>query len=51
MSRAFGFGIMVIVFATLLPDIFTAVKILLLKVLGLASIVLDNIATAGIHQR
>ncbi len=51
MSRAIGFGIMVIVFATLLPDLFTAVKIFLLKFLGLASVVLDTMATAGVHQR
>ena len=49
MSRGIGFAIMVIVFATLLPDVFTAMKIILLKFLGLASVVLDGLSSAGIN--
>ena len=40
---------MVLVFATLLPDVFAAMKIILLKFLGLASVVLDGLASAGLN--
>lgn len=48
MSRALGFGVGLIIFAVLLPDVFAALKILLLKVVELSTITVDSMASAGI---
>lgn len=49
MGRALGFAATLIVFAVLLPDVFAALKILLLKFVQLATIALDGMAAAGVH--
>jgi hypothetical protein len=47
MGRAIGFAAMLIVFAVLLPDVFAALKILLLKVVTLSSMTVDAMASAS----
>lgn len=49
MGKALGFAAGVIVFAVLLPDVFAALKILLLKFVQFATIALDAMASAGIN--
>ncbi len=48
MGKALGFAIGLVVFAVLLPDVFAALKILLLKVVELSSMTIDTMASAGI---
>lgn len=48
MGRALGFAVGLIVFAVLLPDVFAALKILILKVVDLSSMTVDSMASAGI---
>jgi len=48
MGRALGFAVGLIVFAVLLPDVFAALKILLLKVVELSTVTVDSMASAGI---
>ena len=47
MGRAIGFAATLIVFAVLLPDVFAALKILLLKVVTLSSMTVDAMASAS----
>jgi hypothetical protein len=47
MGRALGFAVGLIVFAVLLPDVFAAMKILLLKVVTLSSLTVDAMASAS----
>ena len=49
MGRALGMGAMLVIFAVLLPDVFAALKIFLLKFLTLASLVLDSMGTASLR--
>jgi hypothetical protein len=48
MGRALGFSIGLIVFAVLLPDVFAALKILLLKMVVLSSMTVDAMASASL---
>jgi len=51
MGRAIGFAAGLIVFAVLLPDVFAATKILILKFVQFATIALDAMATAGLTNQ
>jgi hypothetical protein len=47
MGRAISFAATLIVFAVLLPDVFAALKILLLKFVQLSTMTLDAMASAS----